>query len=82
MKKMNKKISILAALGFSAVALSGCGAQQIVRNLSFTAGQDNGHLVAGFDAKVTLGQGSLPDAKLPIYNPKAPAQMLWEELFL
>jgi hypothetical protein len=76
MKKMNK-ISMLATLGVSALALNGCGSgTQIVKSLSFTAGQDNGHLVAGFDAKVTLGQGSLPDAKLPIYNPKAPAQML------
>ncbi len=76
MKKMNK-ISMLATLGVSVLALNGCGSgTQIVKSLSFTAGQDNGHLVAGFDAMVTLGQGSLPDAKLPIYNPKAPAQML------
>jgi hypothetical protein len=77
MKKMQNKVLMVAVLGVSVFALNGCGAgKQIVKSLSFTAGQDNGHLVAGFDAKVTLGMGTLPDAKLPIYNPKAPGEML------
>ncbi|MBS1962801.1 MAG: hypothetical protein JST04_11330 [Bdellovibrionales bacterium] len=72
-----KKLLLLATLAVSTFALNGCGSgTQIVKSLEFKAEQDNGDLVAGFDAKVTLGQGSLPDAKLPIYNPNSPAQFL------
>ena len=77
MKMMHKKMMIATSLGVSLFALNGCGSgTQIVKSLRFSAEQDAGHLVAGFDAKVTLGNGTLPDAKLPIYNPKAPAEML------
>lgn len=76
MKSMNRLV-ITAALAVSATAMSGCGlGKKLVKDFEFAAGQENGHMVAGFDATVDLGMGSLPEAKLPIYNPNRPAQFL------
>ena len=75
--KMNKSATSVALLTLSALALSGCGkGGQIVKDLKFAMGDENGHLVAGFDAKVSLGSGSLPEVKLPIYDPNSPARFL------
>jgi hypothetical protein len=77
MKTVQNKVMTLVTLGVAALALNGCGSGgQIVQSLDFSASQDSGHLLAGFDAKVNLDQGLLPDAKLPIYNPKNPVQLL------
>jgi hypothetical protein len=76
MKSVNLSLK-LAVLAVAAASASGCGmGKKLVKNLEFAAGQENGHLVAGFDANVDLGLGSLPEAKLPIYNPQRPAQFL------
>jgi len=62
-----------------AVTLMGCGAgSKVVTNVVFSDEVQNGDLYAGIDA--TLAQGSivLPAAKLPLYNPKNPSQVLGE----
>jgi hypothetical protein len=47
-----------------------------VKELKFAAANEGGHLVAGFDTKVYMGDGALPEVKLPIYHPKNPSQFL------
>jgi hypothetical protein len=79
MKNMQMKMMMVLVAGVSVMALNGCGSgTQIVKTLSFSAAPDTstGDLMAGFDAQVTLGQGSLPDATLPIFNPNVPVQTL------
>ncbi len=72
-----KKMMMVAAIAVSATGMSGCGmGKKLVKSLQFAAGDENGHLLAGFDAKVEMGMGALPDVKLPIYDPKNPAKFL------
>lgn len=66
---------VLAALSLSLAGLSSCG-QPLVRNLQFVAQEEGGSTIAGFDTMVSIGSGALPDAKLPIYDPKAPSKFL------
>ncbi len=67
----------MTALAVSAISMSGCGmGKKLVKSLDFVAGDEGGHLVAGFDAKVEMGMGTLPDIKLPIYDPKSPSRFL------
>lgn len=75
--KKTKKMMMAATLTLSVIGMSGCGAgSKLVKSLSFAAGDEGGHLMAGFDAKVELGMGALPEVKLPIYDPKSPARFL------
>ncbi len=72
-----KKMMMITALAVSATGMSGCGmGKKLVKSLQFSAGEENGHLMAGFDANVETGMGALPDVKLPIYDPKNPARFL------
>lgn len=76
MKKMKYGV-LLAVLALPVLGMSGCGmGKKLVRSLEFSAGDENGHLVAGFDAKVEMGLGALPEIKLPIYDPKSPSRFL------
>ena len=76
MMKM-QKMMMVATVSLSAIGMSGCGAgSKLVKSLNFSATEEGGHLMAGFDAKVELGMGALPEVKLPIYDPKSPARFL------
>src|SRR5690606_15285571 len=76
MKNMNRLVA-MAVLAIPAMGLSGCGiGKNLVKDLKFAAATEGGHLVAGFDTRVEMGDGALPEVKLPIYNPKSPAQFL------
>jgi hypothetical protein len=76
MFQMNKVLAV-AALTVSAFGLTGCGmGKKLVKELKFAAANEGGHLVAGFDTKVFMGAGALPEVKLPIYHPKNPSQFL------
>jgi len=72
-----QKMMMVATLSLTAAGMSGCGAgSKLVKSLSFETGTENGHVMAGFDAKVEMGMGALPEVKLPIYDPNAPARFL------
>lgn len=76
MKKMNSGV-YFTVIALSALGMSGCGAgKKLVKSLDFSTSEENGHLVAGIDAKVEMGMGTLPDFKLPIYDPNSPNHYL------
>jgi hypothetical protein len=62
-----------------AVTLMGCGAgSKVVTNVAFTDEVQSGDLYVGIDATLAKGSIVLPAAKLPLYNPKNPSQVLGE----
>lgn len=76
MKTINQGIS-LTLIAFAILGLSGCGAgKKLVQDLDFTTVEEDGHFVAGFDVKVEMGMGILPEFKLPIYDPNSPTHYL------
>lgn len=75
MNRIFANAPVVVALTLSLTGLSSCG-QSLVKNLQFVAQDEGGSFVAGFDTVVSIGSGALPDAKLPIYDPKAPANFL------
>lgn len=75
MKNVQKKMMMMMAT--LAVGMSGCGAgSKLVQTLNFSANDEAGHLMAGFDAKLDMGNGMLPDVKLPIFDPNSPGRFL------